>query len=207
MKGALGPGSDLHHLEKRSTSHVDLMCGTMEDWEALMSDLTPLDILGADFPRGMRGYDAESVRSFLQQLASSMEELLRERGELRQNIHRHEQELTAFRKRENALQEALIAAQKTAESTVDNAKAEAQRIIQEGHSLADRLVDEAYDRANNIETTISALRSRRREVRGELMRLTELLQGMILDDQQLEQEERSTPQISVMPRRDEQRQA
>lgn len=172
-----------------------------------MSDLTPLDILGADFPRGMRSYDAESVRSFLQQLASSMEELLRERGELRQNIHRHEQELTAFRKRENALQEALIAAQKTAESTVDNAKAEAQRIIQEGHSLADRLVDEAYDRANNIETTISALRSRRREVRGELMRLTELLQGMILDDQQLEQEERSTPQISVMPRRDEQRQA
>lgn len=172
-----------------------------------MSDLTPLDILGADFPRGMRGYDTESVRSFLQQLASSMEELLRERGELRQNIHRLEQELNAFRKRENALQEALIAAQKTAETTVESAKTEAQQIIQEGHTLADRLVDEAYDRANNIETTISALRSRRREVRGELMRLTELLQGMIKDDQQLEQEERSTPQISVMPRRGEQRQA
>jgi len=172
-----------------------------------MSDLTPLDILGADFPRSMRGYDTEAVRSFLQQLASSMEELLRERGELRQNLHRLEQDLNAFRKRENALQEALVAAQKTAESTVDNAKSDAQRIIQEGHTLADRLVDQAYERAHNIETTISALRSRRREVRGELMRLTELLQGMIRDDQQLEQEERATPQISVMPRRDEQRQA
>ncbi|MEN8163463.1 MAG: DivIVA domain-containing protein [Acidobacteriota bacterium] len=172
-----------------------------------MSDLTPLDILGVDFPRGIRGYDTEAVRSFLQQLASSMEELLRERGELRQNLHRLEQELAAFKKRENALQEALIAAQKTAEATMDSAKVEAQQIIQEGHALADRLVDEAYDRAKNIETTISVLRSRRREVRGELMRLTELLQGMIRDDQQLEQDERSTPQITVMPRREGKRQA
>ncbi len=190
----------------RHTS-LDSYCGTMEDWEALMSDLTPLDILGVDFPRGIRGYDTEAVRSFLQQLASSMEELLRERGELRQNLHRLEQELNTFRKRENALQEALVAAQKTAEATMDNAKADAQRIIQEGHALADRLVDEAYDRAKNIETTISVLRSRRREVRGELMRLTELLQGMIRDDQQLEHDERSTPQITVMPRRGGKRQA
>ncbi len=172
-----------------------------------MSDLTPLDILGVDFPRGIRGYNAEAVRSFLQQLASSMEELLRERGELRQNLHRTEQELNTFRKRENALQEALVAAQKTAESTLENAKSEAQRIIQDGHGLADRLVDEAHDRAKNIEITISALRSRRREVRGELMRLTELLQGLIRDDQQLEQDERSAPQITIMPRRGEQRQA
>ena len=172
-----------------------------------MSDLTPLDILGVDFPRGIRGYDAETVRSFLQQLASSMEEVLRERGEPRQKLHRNEQELKAYRKRENALQEALVAAQKTAEATMDNAKSDAQRIIQEGHGLADRLVDEAYGRAKNIETTISDLRSRRREVRGELMRLTELLQGFIRDDQQLEQDERSTPQITLLHRREGKRQA
>jgi len=180
----------------------------MKDWEVLMSDLTPLDILGVDFPRGIRGYDTEAVRSFLQQLASSMEDLLRERGVLRQDLHRLEQELSSYRKRENALQAALVAAQKTAESTLDNAKSEAQRIIQDGHSLADRLVDQACDRAKNIETTISELRSRRREVRGELMRLTELLQGFIRDDQQLEQEERSTPQITtLLGRREGKRQA
>lgn len=167
-----------------------------------MSELTPLDILGVDFPRGIRGYDTEAVRSFLQQLASAMEDLLRERGELRQELHRDRQELNAFRKRENALQGALVSAQNAAESTVDNAKLEAQRIIHDGHGLADRLIDEAYGRAKNIETAISELRSRRREVRGELLRLTELLQGFIRDDQQLEHDERSTPQITVMPRRD-----
>ena len=168
-----------------------------------MADLTPLDILGVEFPRGIRGYDTETVRSFLQQVASSMEDLLRERGALRQDIHKLDQELSSFRKRENALQEALIAAQKTAETTLENAKFEAQRIIQDGQSLADRLVDQASDRAANIETTISGLRSRRREVRGELMRLTELLQGFIRDDQQFEQDERTTPQITTLVRRRE----
>lgn len=172
-----------------------------------MSELTPLDILGVDFPRGIRGYDADAVRSFLQQLASTMEDLLRERGELRQDLHRLKQELNTHQQREHALQEALVAAQKTAESTMENAKAEAQKIIQEGHGLADRLVDEAYGRAKNIETTISELRSRRREVRGDLMRLTELLHGFIKDDQQLEQDERTTPQITVMPQRERKRQA
>lgn len=172
-----------------------------------MSELTPLDILGVDFPRGIRGYDSDSVRSFLQQLATTMEDLLRERGELRQDLHRLQQDLNVFKKRENALQEALVAAQRTAESTKENAKSEAQRIIQEGHGLADRLVDEAFGRAKNIEVTICELRSRRREVRGDLMRLTELLSGFIKDDQQSEQEERTTSQITVMPNRERKQQA
>lgn len=172
-----------------------------------MSELTPLDIIGAEFPRAMRGYDPAAVRAFLQQLAGAMEELLRERGEFRQNLHKMSKQLQEFRSREKALQDALVAAQRTAESTLDNAQSEAQHLIQEGHNLADRLVDEAYDRARNIEAAISELRSRRREVRAELMRMTELLQGLIRDDQQLEKDERATPQITVMHRRGDQRQA
>lgn len=172
-----------------------------------MSDLTPLDILGVEFPRGIRGYEPEAVRAFLQQAATAVEDLLRERGELRQALHRTDQELSAFRKRENALHEALVAAQKTAEATKEKAQADAERIVQEGHSLADRLVDEAHARAQNIESTIAELRSRRREVRGELMRLTELLQGLIRDDQQLEQTERKTPSLTVLHRRGDKQQA
>jgi len=167
-----------------------------------MADLTPLDILGAEFHRGLRGYEVEAVRAFLQRVAGSMEELLRERGELRQRLHRVEQELVVFREREDALQNALVAAQKTAERTVENAQAEGQRIVEEGHSLADRLVEEAHSRAQNIDYAISDLRSRRREVRAELMRLAELLQGIIRDDQQLEQSDRSSsPQIALLHRR------
>ncbi len=172
-----------------------------------MADLTPLDILGVDFPRSMRGFEPEAVRSFLQQLATTVEDLLRERGELRQELHRLKAELKDFHTRETALQDALVAAQKTAETTMETARTEAQRIIQEGHSLAERLIDDAMERATNVETTIAQLRARRREVRGELMRLTELLQGMIRDDQQLEDEERAAPSLAVMQRREGRRQA
>jgi len=172
-----------------------------------MNDLTPLDILGADFPRSIRGYDSHAVRAFMQNIASAMEDLLRERGELRQTVHRLELELSSFHDREGALREALVGAQKAAETTLESSRAEGQRIVSEGHGLADRLVEEAHERAHNIENVIANLRSRRREVRAELMRLAELLQGLIRDDQQLEKDERATPQIALLHRRSDQRQA
>jgi hypothetical protein len=83
------------------------------------------------------------------------------------------------------------------------ARAEGQRIVDEGHGLAERLVVEANERAQNIERVISDLRIRRREIRAELNRMVELLQGLIQDDQQRERDERSTPQLAPFQRREE----
>jgi cell division initiation protein len=167
-----------------------------------MSELSALDILGKQFGRRLRGYSPFEVHEFLSQIASSMEALNRERGELKQRLHRLETELTEFRERETALQEALVAAQRTAESTVEAARAEGQRIVNEGQVLADRLVREAHERAQNIEAVISELRTRRRETRADLMRIVEVLEGVVRDDQEREQEERTTPQLAVLTRSD-----
>lgn len=166
-----------------------------------MAELTPLDILGVSFTKRLHGYDPQQVHEFLTQVASTVESLVRDRGELKQRVHRLERELASFRERETALQDALVAAQRSAEETLESSRAEGQRIIEEAQALGERLVEEANQRAANIESVISELRSRRREVRGELMRLVELLQGLIHDDQQLEREERSTPQLAVLKRR------
>ena len=48
---------------------------------------------------------------------------------------------------------------------------------------------------------LSDLRGRRREARAELMRLVEILEGIVRDDQKREQEERATPQLAVLQRR------
>jgi len=168
-----------------------------------MSELSPLDILGKKFAVRFRGYPPNEVHEYLTEIAGSMESLLRERGELRHQVHRLEQELSSFRQREKALHEALVAAQKTAESTVEAARDEGQRIIEDGHGLADRLVEEANDRARTIDRVINELRERRRAARSELNRLVELLQGLIDDDRAREQEERTTPQLALMSRRGE----
>ncbi len=166
-----------------------------------MSELSALDILGKQFGRRFRGYAPFEVHEFLSQIASAMETLNRERGELKQRLHRLEQELADFRDRESALQDALVAAQRSAESTVGAARAEGQRIVDEGQALADRLIREAHQRAQNIEALIADLRNRRREARADLMRLVELLEGVVRDDQRREQEERTTPQLAVLQTR------
>jgi cell division initiation protein len=168
-----------------------------------MSELSPLDILGKKFAIKFRGYPANEVHEYLTEIAGAMEGLTRERGELRQQVHRLENELASFRERETALHEALVAAQRTAESTMESARDEGQRIIEDGHGLADRLVEEANDRARKIDGVIQQLRERRRETRSELIRLVEILQGLIEDDRAREKEERTTPQLAVLSRKNE----
>ncbi len=165
-----------------------------------MTELSPLDILGKKFPVKLRGYPAHEVHEYLTEIAGTLEALVRERGGLRQQIHQLESELASFRERETALHEALVAAQRTAESTIEAARGEGQRIIEDGHGLADRLVGEANERARTIDGLIQQLRERRREARSELIRLVELLQGLIEDDRAREQEERTTPQIALLSR-------
>lgn len=163
-----------------------------------MSELAPMDILGKRFEKEFRGYAPMEVHEYLTEVATTIEGLVRERGELRQHVHHLDQELGAFRERETALKEALVAAQRSAETTLEVARNEAQRIVDEGHGLAERLVEEANGRAQNIERLITDLRTRRREVRAELNRLVELLQGLVHDDQAREREERSTPQLALL---------
>lgn len=168
-----------------------------------MNELTPLDILGKTFPKRLHGYDPQTIHEFLSQVASTVEELMRNRGELRQQVRRFEVELASYKERESALQDALVAAQRSAEDTVKASRTEGQRIIEEAQTLGDRFVAEANQRAQNIETVIADLRGRRREVRAELMRLVELLQGMVRDDQALEREEPPTPRLALLQRRKE----
>jgi DivIVA domain-containing protein len=164
----------------------------------IMSELSPLDILGKKFPVKLRGYPPNEVHEYLTEIAGTLETMVRDRGGLRQRVHQLETELASFRERETALQEALVAAQRTAESTVEAARDEGQRIIEDGHGLADRLVEEANDRARTIDGIIQQLRERRRDARAELIRLVELLQGLIDDDRAREAEERTTPQIALL---------
>jgi len=89
-----------------------------------------------------------------------------------------------------------VAAQRSAETTIEVARVEGQRIVDEGHNLADRLMVEANERAQNIEKVIGDLRNRRREVRAELNRIVELVEGLVQDDKRRELEERSTPQLA-----------
>ena len=166
-----------------------------------MNRLTPLEIQRAAFPRKLRGMDPDAVREFLGQIAEQLEEEARSRGELRTQVARLTQEVEEYRQRADALNEAMVAAQRTAEATVAQAEAEAQRIVTEAEALADRVVDDAARRAENVELVIGHLRGRRRNARSDLKRLVDLLQGTVRDDEAAEQRESEAPSVSFLRRR------
>jgi cell division initiation protein len=166
-----------------------------------MNRLTPLEIQRATFPRRMRGLDPDAVRDFLGQIAEQLEDEARSRGELRAQVARLTQEIEEYRQRADALNEAMVAAQRAAEAIVGKAEADAQRIVGEAEALADRVVDDAARRAENIELVIGQLRGRRRATRSDLKRLTELLQGVVRDDEAAEQRDAEGPSVSFLRRR------
>jgi cell division initiation protein len=163
-----------------------------------MTRLTPLEIQRATFARKFRGLDPEAVRLFLSEVAEAEEDDARLRGELKAQVARLGQELEEFRSRSGALNEALVAAQKTAEATVAKAELEAQRIVAEAQSLADRVIEEATRRAENIELVISQMRMRRRSARSDLRRLAELLEGLAKDDESDDEREGQSSTVALL---------
>jgi DivIVA domain-containing protein len=172
----------------------------MLEKEGPMEEISPLDILAKTFNRRLHGCDPDQVQEFLTRIANRVEGLLRERGELRQQVHRLEQELVIFRERDAALQQALVAAQESAKSTVEAARREGQKLVEEAQVLGDRLLEETHQRTHALEAVISDLRGQRRQARGELMRLVELIQGLVSDDQRAEKEEPAAGQLALLHR-------
>lgn len=163
-----------------------------------MNRLTPLEIQRASFPRKLHGVDGDAVRDLLSMVAEQVEEDARIRGELRAQVARLTQELEEHRKQTNAVNEALVAAQRTAEATIGRAEAEAQRIVSEAQALADRVIDDAIRRAENLEVVIGQLRSRRRGARADLKKLVDVLGGAVSDDESDETREAQSPTLAVM---------
>lgn len=169
-----------------------------------MNRLTPLEIQRASFPRRLQGLDPEAVRSFLGQVAEMIEDDSRLRGELKAQVAKLTREVEEYRHRADALNEALVAAQRSAEATVAKAETEAQRIIADAQALSDRILEEATRRAENVELVTSQLRARRRTARADLKRVAELLEGVAKDDEGAEAREAEGPTIALLrPRQKE----
>jgi len=163
-----------------------------------MNRLTPLEIQRASFPRRLQGFDPDSVREYLAQIAEHVEDDARLRGELRAQVARLTREVEEYKNRADALNQALSAAERTAEATIAHAEAEAQRIVSEAQTLADRILEEATRRAENIEVVTGQLRSRRRAARADLRRLAELLAGAARDDEAAEQRETEGSSLALL---------
>ncbi|MGH7628889.1 MAG: DivIVA domain-containing protein [Gemmatimonadales bacterium] len=105
--------------------------------------LTPLDVRTHEFARTVRGYDRAQVDDFKQRLSAEIERLIRERIQAEERLKNVQDQLRAYRERERALNEALVAAQQLRADTRQQAEREAELVVREAEAEATRLLNRA----------------------------------------------------------------
>ena len=92
--------------------------------------LSPLDIQHMEFERGVSGYRRAQVRAFLERVASEREDLLKELQALRDEIAEQQQRIETLESAETDLRQAVIAAERIGNHMKDNARREAELILE-----------------------------------------------------------------------------
>jgi DivIVA domain-containing protein len=124
--------------------------------------LTPLDVRRFDFGRALRGYNAEKVEQFRDQVAEELERLGRVNADLDTKARSFHEQLRAFRERDKALNEALVSAQQLRAETREQAEREAQLLLKEAQAEGERIVEAARAEVRRMEAELDSLdRSRR----------------------------------------------
>jgi cell division initiation protein len=160
---------------------------------------TPVEIRHVKFGRGLAGYKRDAVNKTLEEIASSFEDVWRERGDLADRVEQLETDIARLREREDLLKETLIAAERNAVEVKEAAQKHAEMVVAEAHAEA-----RAIARGANLE---------RERLIAEARRVRALLRSAldIAEEAQAEPEagdaEEGEPQAGERwPRRDDTRQ-
>ena len=157
-----------------------------------MIDLTPLDVRKkkGDFRRVMRGYDADAVDNFLDEVVARMEELVRENQALAAKSAQMTEAIADYRERERAMNDALVSAQQLREGMREQAQREADLVLREARAEGERIVADAK---RQVTFALEALR----RVQAQGVRFLRLFRALVERQlSELEQEEERTQSLS-----------
>lgn len=115
-----------------------------------MPDLTPSDISRQTFVVTKKGFDAQQVRAYLEELASGVALLQSDLADARARTEQLEGEVSSIRAAEEALQMTLVTATKTKDEMLATAKEQAEELRHEAFQEAQRARTEAIREADDL---------------------------------------------------------
>lgn len=129
--------------------------------------LTPVEIRHVRLGRRPLGYDRDAADELLAEIASSFEDVWRERADLRDELERLEAELSRQREIEEALRSTLLSAERMADELRARAHKEADLIAEEARAKAREITATAEAEREQVRTEIRRLRTLEADVRAE----------------------------------------
>jgi cell division initiation protein len=157
--------------------------------------LTPVEIRHLAPPRVLfRGYGVATTNELLEEIATSFEDVWRERADLADKVEQLETDLVRYRELENLLRATLVSAEQASAQTRDQARREAELILTEAHAEAREVQRRALAEHERLERESHRLRA---QLQGALSALGEPEQDSVpepeasADESPEETEERS----------------
>ena len=127
-----------------------------------------MDIKKKTFSAHRGGLDKTEVEEFIGELAAEIENLRKERAQLTEKAEELTKHLKAYEDTEQLLKDTLVTAQKATNQLREDAKKEAQLIIDKAKLETDRMKHDAEQRIRNVGDEIRTLEAKRSTVSDEI---------------------------------------
>ncbi len=112
--------------------------------------LKPMDIHNKEFKKAMRGYDAEEVDQFLDEIIVDFEKMQRELDVLKTQLSNYSENMNSYREKEISLNNTLVSAQRFADQLIKDAETRAAAIVAEAEAEAQRIIGGTEAKYNKV---------------------------------------------------------
>lgn len=121
--------------------------------------LTPVEIHHVNLGRGFRGYKRAHVDRLLAEVASSFEDVWRDRADLTDRVEVLEADLVRHKELEGLLRTTLVSAEGAAQQLREQARREAENVVAEAHAEARAIARRASAEKERLETELRRIKS------------------------------------------------
>ena len=136
--------------------------------------LSPIDIEEKKFNTSFRGYAEDEVDEFLEDVTRSIREYEERVRNSDERVALLERQLNASRENEDVVTKAFVAAQRSADSIIDDAKSDAQRILDDARGSVSEIEAQRIAERERLTTELSQLRAVIADLRSRLHRAASL---------------------------------
>jgi cell division initiation protein len=125
--------------------------------------IRPSDVRRKEFKSGFRGYDANEVDDFLDEVADAFERVFSENQRLTEEVTALRGRLEQFEDLEDSIRAALVHAEQAARDLRQNASKEAELILREAQERSHRILADSSSRLERVQESYEALRQAKQE--------------------------------------------
>lgn len=154
--------------------------------------ILPVDIAEKRFSRKFRGYNPGEVDDFLNEVSKSMGDILLENATLKEELEKARERLAYFEKMEEALKNAIVLAQKTADETIATAHRKAEVIIEEANNKAREIIESVQEEKRKIYQEIEELKLQRDNLKAQILGVINTITQLLMREEECEKESPSS---------------